>query len=128
MARSDGYQPLTTPIHKTNNLLLRWFANYISSPISYRYLSKSLRIYFRDEDGIETMTPKLERRMNRYSKLYRILGLPYDKWGTTYLLNTEVWLKEMKKDQVLERLGSDYDENGIPYWEKNEDKTIDLST
>ena len=118
MARSDGYQTLTTPIHKTNNLLLRWFANYISSPISHRYLSKSLRIYFRDEDGIETMTPKLERRMNCYSKLYRILGLPYEKWGTTYLLNREVWLKEMKIDQVLERLGSDYDENGIPYWEK----------
>lgn len=22
--------------------------------------------------------------------------------------------------ELLERLGSDYDENGIPYWEKNE--------
>lgn len=25
-----------------------------------------------------------------------------------------------KNAELLERLGSDYDENGIPYWEKNE--------
>jgi len=24
----------------------------------------------------------------------------------------------MKAEPVLERLGSDYDENGVPYWEK----------
>jgi len=30
---------------------------------------------------------------------------------------------EMNKQdrELLERLGSDYDENGIPYWEKNND-------
>ena len=28
-------------------------------------------------------------------------------------------INSLKHDEVLERLGSDYDENGIPYWEKN---------
>lgn len=27
-------------------------------------------------------------------------------------------LDELKIDQVLKAIGSDYDENGIPYWEK----------
>jgi hypothetical protein len=29
-------------------------------------------------------------------------------------------LDDPKLQEVLHRLGSDYDENGIPYWENNE--------
>ena len=36
----------------------------------------------------------------------------YLKWGTTYQVI------DWETDEVLKRLGSDYDENGIPYWEK----------
>ena len=28
------------------------------------------------------------------------------------------WAKELNKDELMERLGSDYDEHGVPYWEK----------
>lgn len=76
----------TKPIHKTKVLPLRWLANYVFEPISMYFFDKSLRIYFRDEDGIEAMTPKLEKKMKIYSKLYNILNVPYSKWGTTYLL------------------------------------------
>jgi hypothetical protein len=29
----------------------------------------------------------------------------------------DLQINKLKNDEVLERLGSDYDENGIPYWE-----------
>ena len=32
----------------------------------------------------------------------------------------EAWKIEPKTQELLGRLGSDYDENGIPYWENNE--------
>jgi hypothetical protein len=31
-------------------------------------------------------------------------------------------LEDPRLQEVLNRIGSDYDENGIPYWEKAEDK------
>ena len=47
--------------------------------------------------------------------------------GSTYNLCTRclimipiqlaLQINKLKNDEVLERLGSDYDENGIPYWE-----------
>lgn len=39
----------------------------------------------------------------------------YLKWGTTYEFDIE---KFKQNKELLDRLGSDYDENGIPYWEK----------
>ena len=30
----------------------------------------------------------------------------------------EQYIDKIKTDELLDRLGSDYDENGIPYWEK----------
>lgn len=32
----------------------------------------------------------------------------------------EAWKVDPKTQELLSRLGSDYDENGIPYWELNE--------
>jgi hypothetical protein len=32
----------------------------------------------------------------------------------------ETWKIDPKTQELLGRLGSDYDENGIPYWELNE--------
>lgn len=68
------------PHHGTNNLLLRFIANYIFSPISNFFL----RLYLR--------------------------------WGTTYEFNHEEFYENNK--EIMDRLGSDYDEDGIPYWEK----------
>lgn len=120
MENSDGFLRSTTPIHKTNNLILRWFANYVSSPISHKCLTLSLRIYFTDEDGVIPMTAWRKKKMNFYSKMYHRLGYPYSKWGTTYRLDMDAWKRELYQDELLERLGSDYDEDGIPYWEKND--------
>jgi len=119
MAKSDGFLAHSTPIHKTKNLPLRWFANGVSSPISHRYLSKSLGIYFADEDKVIPLTTWRKFKMDNYYKLYKLLGIPYEKWGTTYTINMDAWRHEFYQDEILERLGSDYDENGIPYWEKD---------
>lgn len=112
MAKSNGFQTHTTPIHKTNNLFLRFIANNIFRVIASKFLRLSLRIYFRDEDGIQPMTPALKRRMKVYIKLEHIFSKPYDMWGTMYELD----LDAMKKD--LSGPGwDDYDEYGIPYWD-----------
>lgn len=112
----------STPIHKTNNLLLRWFANNISNPVSHHFLSLGLGIYFRDEDGIAPMTPALKRRMNFYIKIEKITGIPYRKWGTTYLLNMDefkkIWEEDPDHQELMKRL-TDYNENGVAYWEES---------
>lgn len=103
------------PQHKTNVLPLRWLVNGVFHPISMYFFSKSLGIYFRDEDGIVPMTPKLERKMEFYHKLYKILDKPYDKFGTTYLLNRKL-IEEMAEEMSGPEW-DDYDEDGIPYWD-----------
>jgi hypothetical protein len=55
---------------------------------------------------------------NYHSFMWEWTNAVYKKWGTYYTLI----LDELKNDPILDKLGSDYDENGIPYWEKWEDK------
>jgi len=105
----------STPQHKTKVLPLRWLVNGVFHTASMYFFSKSLGIYFRDEDGITPMTPKLERKMEFYHKLYKILDKPYDKFGTTYLISRNFL------DKVSEEISGsewdDYDENDVAYWE-----------
>ena len=66
-----------------------------------------------DEDN-SFVPPKFDYfRMRTYNWLYYILDKPYSRWGTYYRLEFDDLDREL-----MERLGSDYDENGIPYWEK----------
>jgi hypothetical protein len=58
-------------------------------------------------------------RYRVYAYLFNKLYKPVRKWGTYYTLDKD-WLKEIVKDpkhkELMERLGSDYDKNGTPYW------------
>lgn len=117
----------STPEHKTNNLLLRWFANYVSSPFAYYFFTKGLRISFKYEDKTEKDPCYLMPRrdyfmMNLYYRIYYIANKPYERWGTMYKIDMEAWTKSIKDDPVLDKLRSDYDKDGIPYWEKDEDR------
>lgn len=103
----------TTKYNKTNILPLRWFANAcenMASPLL-------LKAVYLMEDGLDD---SLRYRIYSYmsSKLYK----PYYKWGTYYTVNNlqEVtdWFNNPDNDEIMKRLGSDYDEDGIPYWEK----------
>lgn len=84
----------TTPVHRTNNRILRFIANNVFSPIAHYFFSKSLRVYFKYEDSYEAMegfkAPFPDSlRISGYAKLYDILDKPYEKWGTYYVLNRE---------------------------------------
>ena len=83
-----------------------------------------------DEDN-SFVPPKFDHlRIRTYNWLYNVLDKPYSRWGTYYSLDLDALRKEawgegidpdaidkLKSDEVLKRLGSDYDENGIPYWD-----------
>lgn len=102
------------PEHKTKILPLRWFINGVIHRISYYYFTKGLGIYFRDEDGIVPLTPKLQRKMTRYYKMYQILDKPYMRWGTVYKMDPDV-VAEINRGMDSSDW-DDYDENGHPYW------------
>jgi hypothetical protein len=105
------------PEHKTNNLVLRFIGTNIFHPISHIFLNKALRVSFIYEDCYEDLSftpPKFdEYRIKAYHWLYYILDKPYSRWGTFYRIEFDDADREL-----MERLGSDYDEDGIPYWDK----------
>ena len=82
------------PIHKTNNLLLRFIANNIFGNVAHFYLTKSLKYYFRYEDQFDTIDdfkpPLVDNfKMKMFVKFYNILDKPYKLWGTVYRLILE---------------------------------------
>ena len=76
MEKSDGYLKRFTKEHKTNNLLLRWFANLCEKPAHY-HLNMYLHYSDHDDYGITC-------RFHAY--LSNIFYKPYLKWGTVYKL------------------------------------------
>lgn len=81
----------TEPIHKTNNLLLRFVANNIFGNVAHFYLMKSLKYYFRYEDQFDTIDdfkpPFVDNlRIRVYSYLWNLLNKPQLRWGTMYKL------------------------------------------
>lgn len=96
----DGF--LSKRIEKTRILPLRWFGNLCNS-ISSNSLVKAFMLQDNNNFGF---------RFKFHSKVWHYVNKPYERWGTYYLAE---WIKN---DPVLEKLGSDYDENGVAYWEK----------
>lgn len=77
---------------------LRWFANLMGSLSSWALWNASLL----DEEE------NFGFRYNLYSKIYRISWPVYYKYGTFYKLDFDMSGKNW----------DDYDEDGVPYWEK----------
>lgn len=108
-----------TPLHKTNVLPLRWFADKVSEPISMFFFDIGLRRH----DYLEMLEApdeafKKDFRLTAAWKLYHVLGYPYKWWGTSYTWNRERILDAIN-DMQVDMSGSewdDYDENGHPYW------------
>ncbi len=110
----DGYLDKFQKQHGTKILPLRWFANLCEIPAHY-HLSKALHYDDHDDHGF----------VYRYHAfLSHWFYKPYLKWGTTYVLDMEKTLNAWKEDpemqELMKNLGSDYDEDGVAYWEKNE--------
>jgi hypothetical protein len=102
------------PKHNTNILPLRWFANGCET-IAHHHLNKALYYDDHDDHGIV---------YKYHAFLSHWFYKPYLKWGTTYKFDIDAMLDGWKEDpemqRLMEKLGSDYDEDGIPYWHYNE--------
>lgn len=103
MAKSDGYLQEFLPEHKTNNLILRWFANDVMHAAAYYFFIRGIRYSLKYEEEFDLDKDFLMPRkdyylMNLYYKMYSILNKPYDWFGTTYIF-----------DRTLLKVGSDYD-------------------
>lgn len=94
-----------TKHQRTNVLPLRWIGNFLGN-IASNHLVKAV---YMDEDG------DFNWRYTYHAKMWKMLSKPSKLWGTYYMLDIDA----IKKD--LEGSGwNDYDENGIPYWEKDQ--------
>jgi hypothetical protein len=85
-------------VNNTKIIPLRWFANLCGSISSWAILKAA----YLDEDQDYGF------RYTMYSKIYFLTWTPYLKWGTFYH-----WDFDMSGDGW-----NDYDENGVPYWDK----------
>lgn len=68
--------------------------------------------------GAEDRVFKNDFRLKLWWRLYEIIGTPYMKWGTMYQLDMDKLKKELADMDLSGEEWNDYDENGIPYWEK----------
>jgi hypothetical protein len=95
----------TIKTEKTKIVPLRWVGNLFEK-IAHPHLMKALYYNDHDDDGFA---------YKYHSIMWLILNKPYRWWGTYYIYD----LSDCK--DILDRLGSDYDDDGIPYWEQDKD-------
>jgi len=79
MEDSDGFLDRFKKHQKTNNLLLRWFANLCEIPAHY-FLGKFLRYSDRKDYGLICRF---------YARISYWLYKPYLRWGTVYRFVTD---------------------------------------
>lgn len=98
----------TTKIEKTKIWPLRAIGNFLGG-----YAGNHLvKCFDYDEDG------KYGFAYKYHAKMWKYLNKPYEWWGTYYVIDTNAWKIDPDTQDLLGRLGSDYDEDGIPYWDK----------
>ena len=101
-------------VQKTRILPLRWFGNACSY-IATNSLVKAFNL--QDENN-------LGHRFKFHSKVWHYVNKPYEWWGTYYLVDMgsvkKFWDQDPEHEELMRKLGSDYDENGVAYWEKYE--------
>ena len=112
MENSDGFLSRSQTIQRTRILPLRWIGNFLGE-----YAGNHLvKCFDYDEDGKHGFAYKY------HAKMWKVLNKPYEWWGTSYMIDMEAWKIDPETQELLSKLGSDYDEDGIPYWEKWEDE------
>jgi hypothetical protein len=112
MERKCGFPKMinhSTKTQRTRILPLRWIGN-LSGEFAGNHIVKCVNM---DEDE------EYGWRYKYHAKMYVILNKPYELWGTYYTIDMDAWKIDLETQELLSRLGSDYDEDGIPYWDKN---------
>jgi hypothetical protein len=112
-------EDMSIKIQQTRIVPLRWLVNYVFEPISMKFFYIGLRRHDELEDmGAEDRVFNNDFKLNTAWKFYKIFNEPYMRWGTIYQLDMTK-LKESLEDMDLSGdEWNDYDENGVPYWEK----------
>ncbi len=102
----------STQHHRTKILPLRWIGNICGGFAANNLFLAALL----EEEN------KIGLRHKYHSLMWVYLNKPYMWWGTYYSIDMEAWAEEL--DQIKSDMSGsgwdDYDENGIPYWEKDE--------
>jgi len=80
MAKSDGFGKITKH-QKTKILPLRWIGN-ICGGYAGNHLVKCFDY---DEDNRHGFAYRY------HAKMYQILNMPYELWGTYYMVDTKAW-------------------------------------
>jgi len=101
MAKADIFEAE----HKTKVLPLRWFADGCEY-IAHFFLDKYLYWNYFDKTNLRSKT---------WSWLSNQFYKPYLKWGTRYVMNTDL-LSQLIED-TSGAGWEDYDEDGRPYWD-----------
>ena len=106
-----GFLQRSKKIEKTKILPLRWISNWLGS-IATEHLVKCVYL---DEDQ------NYGWRYKYHAFLWKYLNKPYEKWGTSYVINFDeikkAWDNDPNHQELMRRL-TDYNEDGIPYWEQ----------
>jgi hypothetical protein len=103
VSRRRSTLSFATKKQRTRIFPLRWIANALSYPAS-SCLIRAVNMDEKEEYGW---------RYKAYSLGWKYLNAPYERWGTYYSINMELWKEEMSG-----KSWDDYDEDGVPYWEK----------
>jgi hypothetical protein len=107
----DGFPWRSTKVERTKILPLRWISNWLGS-IATDHLVKGVYL---DEDN------NYGWRYKYHAKMWKYLNKPYEKWGTYYSIDMKAlkraWDQDPEHQELMRRL-TDYNEDGIPYWDK----------
>ena len=87
----------TRPIHRTNILPLRWFANSCNH-LASRFLQQAVYLDYISEDGNKPLGFKYTYNMF----MYNFINKPYRVWGTTYELDMDSWRKDTWGDKNVD--------------------------
>jgi hypothetical protein len=102
----------STEHHRTKILPLRWIGN-IFGEFAANHL---MAVAYMDENE------QYGFRYKYHGFFWKYLNKPWEWWGTYYTIDLDLmkdaWDEELIKD-TLDQIGSDYDENGKPYWEND---------
>jgi hypothetical protein len=99
------------PEHRTNVLPLRWLANNVFHRASMVFFHIGLKANDKLEyDYVHgTLIDEIKEKIG--FAIYRVLNVPYDKWGTVYKFEIPI---DFQLDGAM---WDDYDESGTPYWD-----------
>jgi hypothetical protein len=102
----------STKTERTKILPLRWIGN-ICGEFAGNHIVKCVNM---DEDE------ECGWRYKYHAKMWKYLNKPYEWWGTYYMIDMEMWKKDLDQIRIdMDDEGwDDYDAFGKAYWDKDE--------